>query len=73
MKSTPRNSHRMDCQSQPIESPEEKAQRLIEPLRGLLKEEFAQFGGAEGFLRWVRGYDEEEQDKPSLPDASARR
>ncbi|MGB6689484.1 MAG: hypothetical protein WBE76_16745 [Terracidiphilus sp.] len=41
------------------ETPHEKARRLTESLRGLLKEEFAPFGGAEGFLRMVRGYDEE--------------
>lgn len=42
------------------ESPEERARRLTEKLRGLLKEELAEFGGAEGFIRWVRGYDEED-------------
>ncbi len=41
------------------ETPEARAFRLTEGLRGLLKEEMAEFGGAEGFLRWVRGYDEE--------------
>jgi hypothetical protein len=25
-----------------------------------LKEELAEYGGGEAFLRWVRGYDEEE-------------
>lgn len=42
------------------ESPEERARRLTEKLRGLLKEELAEYGGAEGFIRWVRGYDEED-------------
>jgi hypothetical protein len=42
------------------ETAEAKAMRLTEGLRGLLKEEMAEFGGAEGFLRWVRGYDEED-------------
>jgi hypothetical protein len=42
------------------ETAEEKAFRLTEGLRGLLKEEMAAHGGAEGFLRWVRGYDEED-------------
>lgn len=42
------------------ETAEAKALRLTEGLRGLLKEEMAEFGGAEGFLRWVRGYDEED-------------
>jgi len=42
------------------ESPESWAFRLTERLRGLLKEEIAAHGGAEGYMRWVRGYDEEE-------------
>jgi hypothetical protein len=42
------------------ETAEARARRLAEGLRGLLKEEMAEFGGAEGFLRWVRGYDEED-------------
>jgi hypothetical protein len=44
-------------------SPEEageRARKLGESIRGLLKEEMAEFGGAEGFIRWVRGYDEED-------------
>jgi hypothetical protein len=43
------------------ERPEDWAFRLTEKLRGLLKEEIAQYGGTEGYIRWVRGYDEEEQ------------
>ena len=42
------------------ESPSERAFRLTEKLRGLLKEEMAAFGGGDGFRRWVRGYDEED-------------
>jgi hypothetical protein len=42
------------------ETPEARARRLTEELRGLLKEEMAPYGGAEGFIRWVRGYDEED-------------
>jgi hypothetical protein len=42
------------------ESPEGRARRLTEKLRGLLKDELAEYGGAEGFIRWVRGYDEED-------------
>ena len=42
------------------ETPEERAFRLTEKLRGLLKEELAEYGGGEAFLRWVRGYDEED-------------
>jgi hypothetical protein len=41
------------------ETPSERAYRLSEKLRGLLKEELAEYGGGEAFLRWVRGYDEE--------------
>lgn len=44
----------------PAESPEERAQRLTEKLRGLLKDEIAAHGGSEAFVRWVRGYDEED-------------
>jgi hypothetical protein len=42
------------------ETPEDWAFRLTEKMRGLLKEELAEYGGGEAFLRWVRGYDEEE-------------
>ncbi|HME57860.1 MAG TPA: hypothetical protein VKF63_05945 [Terracidiphilus sp.] len=41
------------------ESPSERSYRLTEKMRGLLKEELAEYGGGEAFLRWVRGYDEE--------------
>jgi hypothetical protein len=41
------------------EDSEARAYRLTEKLRGLLKEEIAAYGGAEGFMRWVRGHDEE--------------
>ncbi len=41
------------------ESPEEWAFRLTEKLRGLLKEELADYGGGEAFLRWVRSEDDE--------------
>ena len=44
------------------ETPEEWAHRLTGKIRGLLKEELEEFGGGEAFIRWVRGYDEE--DKP---------
>lgn len=42
------------------ESPEAWAFRLTERLRGLMKEEISAHGGTEGYMRWVRGYDEEE-------------
>jgi hypothetical protein len=41
------------------ETPEAWAFRLTEKMRGLLKEELAEYGGGEAFLRWVRGYDED--------------
>jgi hypothetical protein len=42
------------------ETHEARALRLTEKLRGLLKEELAAYGGGEAFVRWVRGYDEED-------------
>jgi hypothetical protein len=32
---------------------------LTEKLRGLLKEELAEYGGGEAFLRWIRSEDED--------------
>lgn len=37
-----------------VETPEQRAFRLTGKLRGLMKDEIAVHGGAEGFLRWVR-------------------
>jgi hypothetical protein len=42
------------------ETPEEWAHRLTGKLRGLLKEELAEYGGGEAFLRWIRSEDEDE-------------
>ena len=42
------------------EEPGAKAERLTERLRGLLKEELAEYGGGDAFLRWVRSEDEED-------------
>jgi hypothetical protein len=36
------------------ETPAERAFRLTEKLRGLMKDEIAAHGGTEGFIRWVR-------------------
>ena len=44
----------------PEETPEEWAHRVTGKISGLLKEELAEYGGAEAFIRWVRGYDEED-------------
>jgi len=41
------------------EDPSERALRLTEKLRGLLKEELAEYGGGEAFLRWIRSEDED--------------
>jgi hypothetical protein len=42
------------------EAPVEKAKRLTEKLRGLLKQELAEYGGGEAFLQWVRSEDEKD-------------
>jgi len=44
------------------ETPEEWAHRVTGKIRGLLKEELADYGGGEAFLHWVRGYDEEDEE-----------
>jgi len=41
------------------ESPEEWAFRVTEKVRGILKEELAEYGGGEAFLRWIRSEDED--------------
>jgi len=57
---SPIPNQEIESQQQTIESPEARTERLVNGLRGLLKEEMAKYGGAEGFIRWVRGYDEED-------------
>jgi len=52
-------SDHMTRASDSAETPEERAFRVTEKLRGLLKDEIASFGGAEAFMRWVRSDDEE--------------
>lgn len=42
------------------ETPEEWAHRMTGKLFGLMKDEIAALGGGEAYLRWVRGYDEED-------------
>lgn len=42
------------------ETPEQWAHRVTGQLFGLMKDEFAAFGGGEAFLRWVRSEDEDE-------------
>lgn len=41
------------------ETPEQRAFRLTEKIRGLMKDEIAAHGGGEAYLRWVRGVEEE--------------
>jgi hypothetical protein len=41
------------------ETPSQRAYRLTEKMRGLLKEELAEYGGGEAFLRWIRSEDED--------------
>jgi hypothetical protein len=43
-----------------LEDPAERAKRLTEKLRGLLKQELAEYGGAEGFMRWIRSDEEDD-------------
>jgi hypothetical protein len=42
------------------ETPAERVHRLTEQLRGLLKDEIAQYGSAEEFIRWVRSDNDED-------------
>jgi hypothetical protein len=47
-------------QKSPVaEDPAARAKRLTEKLRGLLKKELAEYGGAEGFMRWVRSEEDD--------------
>jgi hypothetical protein len=48
--------HRTDPEA---ETPSERAFRLTERVRGLLKDEIAAFGGTEAFMRWVRSDEED--------------
>lgn len=41
------------------ETPEERAHRLTGKIFGLLKDELAEYGGGEAFLRWIRSDDDE--------------
>jgi hypothetical protein len=42
------------------ETAADRALRLTEKLRGLMKDEIAVHGGAEGFMRWVRSDEDED-------------
>jgi hypothetical protein len=41
------------------ETAHERAVRLTEKLRGILKDELAEYGGGEAFLNWIRSEDDE--------------
>lgn len=41
------------------ETPRERAKRLTGRLRGLLRKELKEFGGADAFIQWVRSDDED--------------
>jgi hypothetical protein len=43
------------------ETPEQWALRVTDKIRGLLKNEIAEMGGAEAFIRWVRSEDEDDE------------
>jgi hypothetical protein len=43
----------------PAETPAERAARLTHKLAGLLKDELAEYGGGEAFLRWMRSDEDE--------------
>jgi hypothetical protein len=57
--------HKREQQSEPelsgTEDPGDRAFRLTEKLRGLLKDEIAAYGGGEAFIRWVRSEDGDSQ------------
>jgi hypothetical protein len=36
------------------ETPKERARRLTNSIRGILKDELAEYGGGDAFMRWVR-------------------
>ena len=42
-----------------MESPAERAKRVTDGLRGLLKKEIAAYGGTEAFIRWIRSEEDE--------------
>jgi hypothetical protein len=41
------------------EDPAARAKRVVDGLRGLLKDEIAAYGGTEAFMRWVRSDEDE--------------
>ena len=51
---TRRSDHAGGSQQPVAESSADRAKRLTGRLNGLLKNELAEYGGAEGFIRWIR-------------------
>jgi hypothetical protein len=51
-----------DLNSTPKEDSAARAKRLVDGIFGLLKEELAEYGGGEAFLRWVRSDDDPEDE-----------
>jgi hypothetical protein len=58
MANTTRNAENAVTTESNNETPEEWARRMTSKIQGLLKDEIAQMGGAEAFMRWVRSDDE---------------
>jgi hypothetical protein len=48
----------LDARANAVDA-EARARRLAGDLRGLLRKELAEYGGAEGFVRWIRSDDKE--------------
>jgi hypothetical protein len=58
----PAKSSTADLNPAPAEDSAARAKRLVDSLRGLLREELAEYGGGEAFLRWVRSDDDPEDE-----------
>ena len=59
MKSVGRDDQLNGGDASAEEDPGARARRVVEKLRGVLKEELAEYGGGEAFLRWIRSEDED--------------
>jgi hypothetical protein len=53
------------------ESSTERVMRLAEGLRGLLKDELAEYGGGEAFIRWIRSEPEEDEVRAGIETGRA--
>jgi hypothetical protein len=52
-------SVRDEARNSAAETPEQRANRLVKKLRGLLRQEITNYGGTEAFMRWMRSEDED--------------